>query len=130
MDDRTYELPCEQGFVIRISLPIRGHQAAFTRANWLGGAGERRTISDLRRGHQCFASFKPPLASADFTGIRSGPQRFSSRLLNREVVMTNEISSLVEPAARLESVGAAARATGDETAAETCFRDALGLAVS
>ncbi len=43
--------------------------------------------------------------------------------------MTSEISSLIEPAARLESSGAAARSAGDESAAEAYFREALGLAV-
>ena len=44
--------------------------------------------------------------------------------------MTDQISSLIEQAARLASSGAAARSACDETAAAGYFRDALGLAVN
>src|SRR5437867_77830 len=130
MADRTNKPPRGQGVVIRISVSLRDRRAAFSRANRLGGAVGRRTMGDLRGAHRCLGWFKRPLASQDFIGFRSGPQRFSSRLLKREVVMTDQISSLIEQAARLESSGAAARSAGDETAAAGYFRDALGLAVN
>src|SRR5205809_7464444 len=108
MADRTNKPPRGQGVVIRISVSFRDRRAAFSRANRLGGAVGRRTMGDLRGAHRCLGWFKTRLAAGDFR-FRSSPQRFSSRLLKREVVMTDQTSSLIEQAARLASSGAAAR---------------------
>src|SRR5437870_1985456 len=56
---------------------------------------------------------------------RAGLGHFHLSLEHRK-----NMSRLLEPVARLESFGAAARSAGNETAAEACFRDALGLAVN
>jgi DNA-directed RNA polymerase specialized sigma24 family protein len=126
MDDRTVELPPAQGVASRIFM--RGRKVAFKQANCLGGAARRRTIGDLRT-HWRLVLFKTPSTSEGFIRLRPIPQRFSPRLLKREVIVTSEISSRIELAARLESSGAAARVAGDESAAEAYYREALGLAV-
>ncbi|HXA45641.1 MAG TPA: sigma-70 family RNA polymerase sigma factor [Candidatus Angelobacter sp.] len=45
-----------------------------------------------------------------------------------EIVVANDIENLMQQAGALESTGAGARRAGDETAAQNCFRAALGFA--
>jgi RNA polymerase sigma-70 factor (ECF subfamily) len=73
--------------------------------------------------------FEVASASQTFGGTRQFPRPFSRNLLQGEAIVTNEIESLVGRAGSLESAAAAARKTGDESAAEGFFREALGFAL-
>jgi RNA polymerase sigma factor (sigma-70 family) len=129
MDDRTNELLRDQRVAIRIFFSIPARNRAISQANLLGGTGGRRPMGDVSVP-SCLGLPKPRPAAREasvrFRPIRMG---FSPRPPKREVVVTNGARDLIERAARLESSGAAARSSGDESAAEAHFREALGLTV-
>lgn len=93
-------------------------EAAVSRGNWLGRAAARR-IDELP-AHS---------ATRDYIRILPIVRGFRPSLFEQEVIMMDEIESLMSQAASLGSLGAVARQKSEEVVADAYFRDALGLAL-
>src|SRR5437762_1499133 len=116
MCNRTKDMRQKPAIATQESVSAHGVEAVLSHSNWFGRTAARRI--DERPAYPARRAYIRILPI--LRGFR--PSRFE-----REVIMTDQIESLMKQAASLGSLGAVARQKGDEVAAERYFRDALAV---
>ena len=118
----------EPGIASHGSVSPQGVEAAISRGNWFGLVAARRKI-DKAPVSTRLGPFEGHLPPRDYIRILPIVRGFSPSVCEQEVIMRDEIESLMGQAASLGSLGRVARQHGEEAAADTYFRDALRLAL-